>query len=127
MALYQYYPANINYSRCCDQPICTECFVQIKRPEATLEPAACPFCVEPNFGILYHPPGSLEYKAKLVAAHSETMEKPAVERSKSAGTILAGAGDDDEKKETLAVPSAAKSKRRASVSHTSTMVVTSGR
>lgn len=103
----QYYPANINTSRCCDQPICTECFVQIKRAEATAthlvrfflpcaaeggggalvwfrgrpgivdtdstpsqhlsfvrsfggpqesEPACCPFCMEPNFGILYDRP-----------------------------------------------------------------------
>src|SRR6266498_589839 len=57
----QYYPRNINYSRCCDQPICTECFVQIKRPEsgtlgANNSPAVCPFCVQPNFGICYKPP-----------------------------------------------------------------------
>ncbi|CAG8707761.1 9396_t:CDS:2, partial [Funneliformis caledonium] len=58
---FLYYPRNINYSRCCDQPICTECFVQIKRPEsgtlsANNSPAVCPFCVQPNFGICYKPP-----------------------------------------------------------------------
>lgn len=57
----QYYPSNINRSRCCDQAICTECFVQIKRNEPTAthlvsEPAACPFCVQDNFGIVYRPP-----------------------------------------------------------------------
>jgi hypothetical protein len=25
----------MNYSRCCEQPICTECFVQIKRADPT--------------------------------------------------------------------------------------------
>ncbi|CAG8465823.1 15971_t:CDS:2 [Acaulospora colombiana] len=42
-------------------PICTECFVQIKRPEsgtlgANNSPAVCPFCVETNFGVYYKPP-----------------------------------------------------------------------
>ncbi|KAI5454468.1 SNF1-interacting protein [Naganishia albida] len=55
---FLYYPANINTTRCCEQPICTECFVQIKRAEATVthlesEPAACPYCMEPDFGVIY--------------------------------------------------------------------------
>ncbi|KAJ3528903.1 hypothetical protein NMY22_g9218 [Coprinellus aureogranulatus] len=58
---FLYYPPNINHSRCCDQAICTECFVQIKRAEPTTthlvsEPAACPYCVQENFGIVYTPP-----------------------------------------------------------------------
>ncbi|KAK7466947.1 SNF1-interacting protein [Stygiomarasmius scandens] len=58
---FLYYPPNINHSRCCDQAICTECFVQIKRSEPTTthlvsEPAACPYCVQENFGIVYTPP-----------------------------------------------------------------------
>lgn len=51
----------MNHSRCCDQAICTECFVQIKRTEPTAthlvsEPAACPYCVQENFGVVYTPP-----------------------------------------------------------------------
>ncbi|KAF8810166.1 hypothetical protein BYT27DRAFT_7240954 [Phlegmacium glaucopus] len=58
---FLYYPPNINRSRCCDQAICTECFVQIKRNEPTAthmvsEPAACPYCVQDNFGVIYTPP-----------------------------------------------------------------------
>ncbi|KAI8997224.1 hypothetical protein BDB01DRAFT_845900 [Pilobolus umbonatus] len=54
---FLYYPANINYSRCCDQPICTECFVQIHRPVETPSiPATCPFCMQENYGIIYEPP-----------------------------------------------------------------------
>ena len=84
---FLYYPPYLNKTRCCDQAICSECFVQIKRPdphppehgdptaqpppssgpglEATeedgddqlvSEPAACPFCVQPEFGITYEPP-----------------------------------------------------------------------
>ena len=79
---FLYYPPYLNRTRCCDQPICSECFVQIKRPDphppehtdpaspsvtnserqgesdGTLisEPASCPFCVQPEFGITYEPP-----------------------------------------------------------------------
>ncbi|KAG5647126.1 hypothetical protein DXG03_001081 [Asterophora parasitica] len=45
----------------CFLAICTECFVQIKRNEPTTthlvsEPAACPYCVQDNFGVVYTPP-----------------------------------------------------------------------
>lgn len=58
---FLYYPSHMNHSRCCDQAICTECFVQIKRTEPTAthlvsEPAACPYCVQENFGVVYTPP-----------------------------------------------------------------------
>ncbi|KAF9091822.1 SNF1-interacting protein, partial [Mortierella sp. GBA35] len=57
-----YYPRNINRTRCCDKPMCTECFVQLKRLEsAPTESPACPYCVEPHFGVIYSPallPGS---------------------------------------------------------------------
>lgn len=73
-----FYPPYLNKTRCCDQPICSECFVQIKRPDPhppehhgdaenpppepqdeiqlVSEPAACPFCVQPEFGVTYEPP-----------------------------------------------------------------------
>ena len=78
---FLYYPPYLNRTRCCDQAICSECFVQIKRPdphppehadptappppaaeqdidpeELISEPAACPFCVQLEFGITYDPP-----------------------------------------------------------------------
>ncbi|KAL3475331.1 hypothetical protein BJX99DRAFT_159201 [Aspergillus californicus] len=82
---FLYYPPYLNRTRCCDQPICSECFVQIKRPDPhppehadsdsnapnpageteraenqdlqlVSEPAACPFCVQPEFGVTYGPP-----------------------------------------------------------------------
>ncbi|KAF9945986.1 SNF1-interacting protein [Mortierella alpina] len=56
VTLIRYYPRNTNRTRCCDKPICTECFVQIKRLEsAATESPACPYCVEPHFGIIYSP------------------------------------------------------------------------
>ncbi|KAI9261416.1 hypothetical protein BDA99DRAFT_75995 [Phascolomyces articulosus] len=52
-----YYPIHdVNYSRCCHQPICTECFLRMKRSLKTpLKPATCPFCVQPDFGVVYIP------------------------------------------------------------------------
>ena len=76
---FLYYPPYLNRTRCCDQAICSECFVQIKRPDPhppehadpslprveqpssepntdgdlVSEPATCPFCKQPEFGISY--------------------------------------------------------------------------
>ncbi|CAN9097838.1 C2H2 zinc finger protein [Alternaria sp. MG1] len=78
---FMYYPPHLNKTRCCDQPICSECFVQIKRPDPhppehhgepgaegaqpaepeeevqlVSEPAACPYCTQTEFGVTYEPP-----------------------------------------------------------------------
>lgn len=81
---FLYYPPYLNTTRCCEQPICSECFVQIKRPDPhppehnepdpnappvteeervaqaegllVSEVAACPYCKQPEFGITYIPP-----------------------------------------------------------------------
>ncbi|KAJ3983128.1 hypothetical protein F5890DRAFT_1414394 [Lentinula detonsa] len=82
---FLYYPPNINHSRCCDQAICTECFVQIKRSEPTTthlvsESAACPYCVQENFGVVYTPPpwragigseGSVGFLPRYSPKHSQ--------------------------------------------------------
>jgi hypothetical protein len=74
---FLYYPPYLNRTRCCDQDICSECFVQIKRADPHIpenhdppspssppqsdqqlvsEPASCPFCKQPDFGVTYTPP-----------------------------------------------------------------------
>lgn len=80
---FLYYPPYLNKTRCCDQAICSECFVQIKRPdphppghvdpsapappsnagngdgpqdELVSEPADCPYCQAPEFGVTFDPP-----------------------------------------------------------------------
>ncbi|KAL2162349.1 hypothetical protein VTH06DRAFT_7262 [Thermothelomyces fergusii] len=72
------YPPYLNHTRCCNQPICSECFVQIKRPDPHFpeghnendpshnpeesagllvsEPACCPYCTQTDFGVTYDPP-----------------------------------------------------------------------
>ncbi|KAG6006532.1 hypothetical protein E4U21_006986 [Claviceps maximensis] len=77
------YPPYLNRTRCCDQLICSECFVQIKRSDPHLpehhpdgeardpseglspedppemlisEPSACPYCQQAECGVTYDPP-----------------------------------------------------------------------
>lgn len=74
---FLFFPNPMNISRCCQQRICTECFVQIKRkpphfphddsedaqvaerkdPNMLISvPASCPYCATPSFGVTYTPP-----------------------------------------------------------------------
>lgn len=74
---FLFYPKLINLTRCCAQPICTECFVQIKRPDPhppheeqqdpnappevvpeklISEAACCPYCMVPELGVTFVPP-----------------------------------------------------------------------
>lgn len=79
---FLYMPGPMNYSHCCQQPICTECFVQIKRADPHFphdevdptkpvtenndkdpkllisEPSNCPYCATPNFAVKYTPPSN---------------------------------------------------------------------
>ncbi|CAM8979002.1 unnamed protein product [Rhodiola kirilowii] len=45
------YPS-LNRSRCCSKSICTECFLQLKMPNAT-RPTQCPFCKTANYAVEY--------------------------------------------------------------------------
>ena len=83
--LIQFYPPNINRTRCCWKPVCTECFIEMKRAEPhypsnddndtpgqppaappqnlnlnpmnlVSDPVRCPFCVKTDFGVVYNPP-----------------------------------------------------------------------
>ncbi|CAG8620897.1 2615_t:CDS:2 [Paraglomus brasilianum] len=106
---FLYYPRNINYSRCCLKPICTECFVQIKRPEsgnlgANNSPAMCPFCVEPNFGVSYKPP---PFSSGIINENSNT-SNPFVLHSSSTSSLNQSDGKS----------------RRKSISYKSSEVVT---
>ncbi|ORY85072.1 hypothetical protein BCR37DRAFT_378114 [Protomyces lactucae-debilis] len=73
---FLYYPVNIATTRCCRQPICTECFVQIRRPNPhapvvhaddpqpppenpetlIMESPVCPYCNVSDFGVIYPQP-----------------------------------------------------------------------
>ncbi|KAI5271927.1 hypothetical protein E4T47_04754 [Aureobasidium subglaciale] len=101
---FMYYPPHLNKTRCCDQPICSECFVQIKRPDPhppehhddegnpttdeegllVSEPAACPFCVTPEFGVSYQPPS---FRRGLVFSGPVSSPAPTSNPSPDASTL----------------------------------------
>ncbi|KAF8320044.1 hypothetical protein DL93DRAFT_2032844, partial [Clavulina sp. PMI_390] len=108
---FLYYPPNINHTRCCDQAICTECFVHIKRADPTTthlvsEPACCPYCMQSNFGVTYVPPN---WRAGIGAEGSGV-------RGYSSGSNASNASTETGVREGK--------RRRKSVSHTSADVVT---
>lgn len=112
---FLYYPPYLNKTRCCDQPICSECFVQIKRadphppehdnpdpnappqPEGqrqesdgqlVSEPAACPFCVQPEFGVSYDPP---QFRRGLTySANHNTNPVSFVSPKSSSSSVVSG-------------------------------------
>ncbi|WWC69535.1 uncharacterized protein I206_103477 [Kwoniella pini CBS 10737] len=120
------YPPNINTSRCCQQPVCTECFVQIKRSEATLthlesDPACCPFCMETDFGVIYERPITpMDSSSSVALATSPGSEADASTFSQalslgSEAELSVGPGMNPKMKETV---------RRKSVSSKAQEVVT---
>ncbi|KAJ2499656.1 SNF1-interacting protein [Coemansia sp. RSA 1972] len=84
---FLYYPKNINYTRCCHKPICTECFVQIKRKldDDQIVATHCPYCVEPNLGIVYYAP---QLPQTMPTAVPRTISETGRARSHSATTHM---------------------------------------
>ena len=141
---FLYYPPYLNKTRCCDQPICSECFVQIKRPdphppehadpsapplpsviegtdpdELISEPAACPFCVQPEFGITYDPP---QFRRGLTYVnHPSTHSLANAPSAMSSASSLASAQSG------RLSPTGSGRRRTTSVSATSPAVITTDR
>ena len=142
---FLYYPPYLNKTRCCDQAICSECFVQIKRPdphvpehadptapqtgdaepvdpeELVSEPAACPFCVQPEFGITYDPPPfrrGLTY-INYPSTHPLANTSSAMSSESSLASAMSNGGRMS--------PSNVSRRRTTSVSATSPLVITTDR
>ncbi|KAG5301788.1 C2H2 zinc finger domain-containing protein [Histoplasma ohiense] len=106
---FLYYPPYLNRTRCCDQLICSECFVQIKRADPHLpeheqrdpnspspdrpdeqlisEPAGCPFCVQPDFGVSYTPP---PFRRGLSYIPSNSLDKTLLSPASSTSSLVSG-------------------------------------
>ncbi|KAJ1895111.1 SNF1-interacting protein, partial [Coemansia sp. IMI 209127] len=84
---FLYYPKNINYTRCCHKPICTECFVQIKRKieDDRIESTHCPYCVEPNLGIVYYSP-AINNTGRAYAKHRKQLSSQLSQSSIASST-----------------------------------------
>ena len=149
---FLYYPPYLNRTRCCDQVICSECFVQIKRPdphppehgdpanpapassvaglEATdedgddqlvSEPAACPFCVQPEFGITYEPPAFRRGLTYVNQSTTHPLAKAASAMS-SSSSLASTTGSACQRS-----PTSASRRRTTSLSATAPTVVTTDR
>ena len=147
---FLYYPPYLNKTRCCDQAICSECFVQIKRPdphppehadptvpqplqagrinaeavdpeELISEPAACPFCVQPEFGVTYDSPSFRKGLTYVNQASSNPLanKSSAMSSESSLGSVLSNGGRMS--------PTITTRRRTTSVSATSPSVITTDR
>lgn len=105
---FLYYPPYLNRTRCCDQQICSECFVQIKRPDPHFpeghdnqdnpeanpeaaemlisEPACCPYCQQPEFGVTYDPPPFRRGLAYHISSSAFASMGPAMSSNSSLGS-----------------------------------------
>lgn len=133
---FLYYPPYLNKTRCCDQPICSECFVQIKRPDPhppehhdpsdpnasneppednmlVSEPAACPFCVQPEFGVTYESP---PFRKGLSYANQGNHPLATATSAMSSSSSLASQG--------LGSPAPTSRRRTTSISANSSNVIT---
>lgn len=139
-----YYPPYLNRTRCCCQLICSECFVQIKRPDPhfpehhtdganaeesrsnpegqnerlIMEPAKCPYCTQSEFGVTYEAPPFRRGLAYAVPPSSLGAMSTARSSSSSINSSLSP---------TAASPSQANRKRAQSLSANAPNVVTADR
>lgn len=142
---FLFYPNSLNMTRCCAQPICSECFVQMKRaephprhdepePDTLLgqldlisEPTACPYCAMTDFGVVYSPrhgPGAkaaASDSADAAAAKSQAGDESAIDDSGDSTDIIDTTNMDDVADKLMHMSG---TKRRSSISVTNPNVVT---
>ncbi|CAO3622991.1 unnamed protein product [Cunninghamella blakesleeana] len=72
---FLYYPPFINRTRCCNNFICTECFLRLKRSDdSPSETIPCPFCNQPNLGIVRIPPSWSLHYARFSQRRSDILQ-----------------------------------------------------
>ncbi|KAK9468890.1 hypothetical protein V1512DRAFT_220473 [Lipomyces arxii] len=139
------YPPYLNSTRCCDQPICSECFVQIKRSDPHVpeheeadnehgesttpfgmvefisEPACCPYCAEPDFGVTYTPPPFRSgISSSSVSSGLRSLSRQSSATASAASLTSVGSGSPG-------TPSSTGSKRRQTLPSSAPEVVTTDR
>ncbi|KAI1329465.1 hypothetical protein F5Y16DRAFT_99441 [Xylariaceae sp. FL0255] len=139
-----YYPPYLNRTRCCCQVICSECFVQIKRPDPhppdhhdenppaegstqpdeqsedlIMEPAKCPYCTQTDFGVTYDPPPFRRGLTHAASSSAFGAMSTAMSSSSSINSMLSPT--------TATPPSLANRKRAQSLSANAPGVVTTDR
>lgn len=137
---FLYYPPHLNLSRCCLQPICTECFVQIKRldphpphDDSSNEPgsdalphtlisesANCPYCAMPDFGVTYNIPTDICTGINGNKPNSYTLPFESIPEDTNAISTSPGGNKNND----LPAVKPAKQRRRSSVAADSPGLIT---
>jgi len=68
---FLFYPGGLNRSLCCKKGVCTECFLQIKKPSIQ---AICPFCNTSPYSVIFSGPLSKEEKQKEEQEQQKVLE-----------------------------------------------------
>ncbi|KAJ0410635.1 hypothetical protein ATCC90586_009116 [Pythium insidiosum] len=75
---FMYYPGNLNQAACCNNAICTECYLQLRPPKLSV---CCPFCNRNDFAVKYAAPAvfnlSSVYAESSPAANESRGASPA--------------------------------------------------
>ena len=76
-----YYPY-LNTSTCCKKNICTECFLQVRKPGAGSEVDCCPFCTSSSYNVTFNGRRSeaLLKKEREEETRVSTLERQATSR-----------------------------------------------
>lgn len=73
---FLFFPRNINWTACCHKPMCTFCFLHIRRPPSGRE-ITCPFCNATGFTVRYVPPDVMRIHKLTRIPDRESMPKEA--------------------------------------------------
>jgi len=56
---FLYYTGGLNRVKCCKQSVCSECYLQVKKPNVT-EVSTCPFCNKEGFDVIFRGPLTIQ-------------------------------------------------------------------
>jgi hypothetical protein len=71
---FMFYAGGLNRTKCCHKGVCTECFLQIKKPGAPLAESICPFCNRARFTVIFMGPKSREERMKEEMEEQKVLE-----------------------------------------------------
>jgi hypothetical protein len=71
---FMFYAGGLNRTKCCHKGVCTECFLQIKKPGAPLAESICPFCNRARFTVVFLGPKSREERLKEDMEEQKVLE-----------------------------------------------------
>jgi predicted nucleic acid-binding Zn-ribbon protein len=71
---FMFYGGGLNRTNCCHKDVCTECFLQIKKPGTPLLNSICPFCNRARFTVVFLGPKTREERLKEEMEEQKVIE-----------------------------------------------------